>query len=100
MKNVITLIILFVTSLSLSQTIPGVKIDNKLNYSEASEIKVFYNDSLEKLHSKIKPAAIFVNGTFVGNTTSMNTINSEKIESLKIEKENFEKNGKEYYGKF
>ena len=47
MKNLITIILLFVTSLSFSQTIQGIKI-------------------------KKKPAGIFVNGVFIGNESVIN----------------------------
>jgi len=98
-KNVFAIILLFVTFNSFSQDIIEKKSTSKLNYSENSEIKVIYKDSLNKFHSKTKPAGIFVNGIFIGDESALNAINSEKIESLNIEKENFEKNGKEYYGK-
>ena len=99
MKNIIIVILLFITSLSFGQTIQGVRINNKSNYSENSEIKVVYNDNSNELHPEKKPVGIFVNGTFIGKQPILNTINSEKIESLKVKKENFKKNGKEYYGK-
>ena len=98
-KIIFALILLFVTFNSFSQDIIGKKSTSKPNYSENSEIKVIYKDSLKKFHSKTKPAGIFVNGIFIGDESVLNAINSEKIESLNIEKENFEKNGKEYYGK-
>ena len=98
-KIIFVLILLFVTFNSFSQDIIGKKSTSKPNYSENSEIKVIYKDSLKKFHSKTKPAGIFVNGIFIGDESVLNAINSEKIESLNIEKENFEKNGKEYYGK-
>ena len=98
-KNIFALSLLFVTFNSFSQDIIGKKYTSKPNYSENSEIKVIYKDSLKKFHSKTKPAGIFVNGIFIGDESVLNAINSEKIESLNIEKENFEKNGKEYYGK-
>ena len=98
-KIIFALTLLFVTFNSFSQDIIGKKSTSKPNYSENSEIKVIYKDSLKKFHSKTKPAGIFVNGIFIGDESVLNAINSEKIESLNIEKENFEKNGKEYYGK-
>jgi|TARA_B110000908_G_scaffold170028_1_gene228493 hypothetical protein len=98
-KNILSLIILFVTFNSFSQDIIGKKSTTKPYYSENSEIKVIYKDSLDKFHSKNKPAGVFVNGIFIGNQGVLNVINSDKIESLNIEKEYYEKNGKEYYGK-
>jgi len=102
-KCLFILIVLFLTCNSFSQDITGKKSNLKPNYSENSEIKIVYQDSLNKFHSKNKPAGIFVNGTFVGdssNETISEVINSEKIESMNIVKENFKKNGREYYGKF
>ena len=95
-KNILAIILLFVTFNSFSQDIIGKKSTAKPNYSENSEIKVIYKDSLNKFHSKKKPAGIFVNEIFIGDESVLNAINSEKIESLNIEKKNFEKNGKEY----
>lgn len=98
-KNITAIIILFLTFNSFSQDIIGNKSTAKPNYSENSEIKVFVNDTLNKFHSKKKPAGIFVNEIFVGDENILNVINSEKIESINIEKENYTLNGKEYYGK-
>lgn len=98
-KKTFILILLCLTFNSFSQNITGKKSTTKPNYSENSEIKVINNNSSNKLHSKKKPAGIFINGTFIGNESVLTAINSEKIESLNIEKENFEENGKEYYGK-
>ena len=98
-KNIFTLIILFVTFNSFSQNIIGKKSNAKQpNYSENSEIKVIYKDSLTKFHSKNKPVGIFVNGIFI-NENLISTINPDKIDTVKIEKESFEKNGKKYFGK-
>ncbi len=98
-KYIFALILPLVTFNVSSQDIIGKKMTTKPNYSESSEIKVIYKDSLNKFHSNKKTAGIFVNGIFVGDENVLNTINSEKIESLNIKKENFEKNGKEYHGK-
>jgi len=98
-KIIFVLTLLLLTFNSFSQNIIDKKSAAKANYSENSKIKVIYNDSLNKFHSKKKPAGIFFNGTFVGDQRVLNVINPKKIESLNIEKEKFEKNGKEYYGK-
>ena len=97
-KNIFALILLFVTFNSFSQNINGKKSTEKSNYSENSEIKVIYNDSLKTLHSKNKPVGIFVNGVFL-NENIISAINPNKIETMKVEKDSFEKNGKEYFGK-
>jgi len=97
-KNIFALILLFVTFNSFSQNINGKKPTEKPNYSENSEIKVIYNDSLKTLHSKNKPVGIFVNGIFL-NENLISAINPNKIETMKVEKNSFEKNGKEYFGK-
>ena len=97
-KNIFALILLFVTFNSFSQNINGRKFTEKSNYSENSEIKVIYNDSLKTLHSKNKPVGIFVNGVFL-NENLISAINPNKIETMKVEKDSFEKNGKEYFGK-
>ncbi|MBT3548286.1 MAG: hypothetical protein HN487_11425 [Flavobacterium sp.] len=97
-KNIFALILLFVTFNSFSQNINGKKSTEKSNYSENSEIKVIYNDSLKTLHSKNKPVGIFVNGVFL-NENLISAINPNKIETMKVEKDSFEKNGKEYFGK-
>jgi len=97
-KNIFALILLFVTFNSFSQNINGKKFTKKSNYSENSEIKVIYNDSLKTLHSKNKPVGIFVNGVFL-NENLISAINPNKIETMKVEKDSFEKNGKEYFGK-
>ena len=97
-KNIFALILLFVTFNSFSQNINGKKFTEKSNYSENSEIKVIYNDSLKTLHSKNKPVGIFVNGVFL-NENLISAINPNKIETMKVEKDSFEKNGKEYFGK-
>ena len=97
-KNTFALILLFVTFNSFSQNINGKKSTEKSNYSENSEIKVIYNDSLKTLHSKNKPVGIFVNGVFL-NENLISAINPNKIETMKVEKDSFEKNGKEYFGK-
>ncbi len=97
-KKTFILILFCLTFNSFSQNITGKKSTSKPNYSENSEIKVVYNDSLNKLHSKNKPVGIFVNGIFL-NENFISTINPDKIETLKVEKENFDKNGKEYFGK-
>ncbi|MDN3494257.1 hypothetical protein [Winogradskyella bathintestinalis] len=97
-KNTLALILLFVTFDSFSQDIIGKKSTTKPNYSENSEIKVIYKDSLNTFHSKNKPVGIFVNGIFL-NENLISTINPDKIENLTVEKESFEKNGKEYFGK-
>ncbi len=98
MKNILTSIILLVTFQSFSQTLSGEISTSKPNYSENSEIKVIYNDSLNTLHSKNKPVGIFVNGIFF-NENLISTISPDKIETLTVQKESFEKNGKEYFGK-
>ena len=97
-KNIFALILLFVTFNSFSQNINKKKTTEKPNYSENSEIKVIYNDSLKTLHSKNKPVGIFVNGIFL-NENLISAINTNKIETMKVEKDSFEKNGKEYFGK-
>jgi hypothetical protein len=97
--NILALIFLFLTLNIFGQNINGKKSTAKPNYTENSEIKVFINDTLNKFHSKKKPAGIFVNGIFFGDDNILNVINSEKIESINIEKENYTQNGKEYYGK-
>ena len=99
MKKITTYILIFFTSLSFSQILQEVKTNNKTNYSENSEIKVIYNEYLNKFHPNTKPVGIFVNGIFMGNLSMFNLINSKKIDSLKIEKESFQKNGIEYFGK-
>lgn len=97
-KNIFALIVLFVTFNSFSQNTNGKKTTEKPNYSENSEIKVIYNDSLKTLHSKNKPVGIFVNGIFL-NENLISAINPNKIETMKVEKDSFEINGKKYSSK-
>ncbi|MFI8380576.1 hypothetical protein [Leeuwenhoekiella sp. NPDC079379] len=99
MKTIFTFLMFFLTFNSFCQEISGKKSTDKPNYSENSEVKVFYSDNLNKFHSDQKPAGIFVNDKFVGAQEIMSFINSDKIESLKIEKEKFEMDGTEYSGK-
>ena len=99
MKTIFALTMLFLTFNSFCQEISGIKLTDKPNYSENSEIKVFYSDKSSEFHSDKKPAGIFVNDKFVGNQEVLNFINQDKIETIKIEKEKFEMNGTEYYGK-
>ncbi|MCM4154295.1 hypothetical protein DHD05_22140 [Arenibacter sp. N53] len=101
MKKAITIVLLFVSTISLAQTNRGTGNKNKPNYSESSEIAVIYNDSLEKFGhgKKQKSAAIFVNGKFIGDQSTSDVINPKKIDSIKVEKYDFKKNGKEFDGK-
>ncbi len=68
------------------------------NYSEKSEIKVIYQDSLIAQHKERFPA-IFIDGKLIEHLGTLNTINPDKIKSFQVEKEPFSQNGKEYYGK-
>lgn len=99
MKTIFTLLILFLTFNSFCQEISRKKSKDKPNYSENSEVKVFYSDKLNKFHSDQKPAGIFIGEKFIGNQEVLSFINPDKIETLKIEKEKYEINGIEYYGK-
>jgi len=98
-KNIFVIKLLFVTFNLFCQDSIEKNNNTKPNYSENSEIKVVYKDSLNKFHSNKQPPGIFVNGLFVGDENVLKVINSEKIKSINVEKKNFEKNGKEYYGK-
>jgi len=99
MKTIFSLLMLFLTFNSFSQEISEKKSIDKPNYSENSEIKVFYSDKSNKFHTNQKPVGIFVNEKFIGRQEVMSNINLDKIERIKIEKEKFEMNGTEYYGK-
>lgn len=90
MKNTTLLIVLFVTSLSFSQRLSRNKVLKKPKYSENSEIKVFYNDSLST-NKNNTPVATFLNGKFIGKDLSLITINQEQIKSFNIEKTAFKR---------
>jgi len=99
MKTIFTLITLFLTFNSFCQDISGKKSTEKPNYSENSEVKVFYLDNSSKFHSDQKSSGIFVDEKFIGSQEVLSFINPDKIETIKIEKEKYEMNGIEYYGK-
>lgn len=90
---------LFLTFNSFCQEISGKKSTDKPNYSENSEIKVFYSDKSSEFHSDRKPVGLFVNDKFVGSQEVLNFINPVKIETINVEKKKFGMNGTEYYGK-
>jgi len=99
MKTIFALLMLFLTFNSFCQEISEKKSIEKPNYTENSEIKVFYSDKSNKFHSNQKPVGLFVNEKFIGRVELMNYINPDKIEMIKIKKEKFEMNGTEYFGK-
>ena len=99
MKTIFTLLMLSLTFNSFCQELSGKKTIDKQNYSENSELKVFYSDKSSEFHSDQKPAGIFVNDKFIGSQKVLNFINQDKIETINIEKEKFKLNGTEYYGK-
>ena len=88
MRNIFTLFLFFVISISFSQT-----NNEKFIYSENSEIQIFY-----KKNKNSKPPCYSVNGIFL-NDLLLESITKEQIKDFKIIKENFNKNGKDYYGK-
>jgi len=95
MKNITTIILIFITSFSFGQKKENVK----MNYSEKSEIRVIHIEDSGKFHPESKPVGVFVNEIFIGNKSALETINKGKIESLNVEKKSFKINGEEYYGK-
>ncbi len=99
MKNVVSIILLFTASLSFSQTVQKDSVNRKQKYSENSEIRVVYKDSLNMFRPQEKPIGVFVNGSFIGNNTALNVFNVTKIENMNVEKEIFEIDGKVYYGR-
>ncbi len=104
-RNLIAIILLLATLSSysqakdsLNQLLSGVK-NIKPTYSENSDIRVVYIDSIAKSDSIEKPAGVYINGKFRGDVSIMNTIDSRKIEKIEIEKESYNRDGVEYYGK-
>lgn len=69
-----------------------------MNYSENSELKVIYKDSLNEFQPNKKPA-IFIDGIFTKDESILRTIDMKKIESFEIKKENYVNNGVEFFGK-
>ena len=97
--RLLILILLFGISESLlGQEISGVEIMKIHKYSEDSELRVIYKDSLLKQYHG-RNLAYFVNGIHIKNETAIRTLNPKRIESVDVEKENFKVDCKEYYGK-
>lgn len=99
MKNITSLLLILVSTLSYEQSVKLFNQPKNPKYSKNSEIVVVYGDDPNQIHENENPVGVFVNGKFIGNKNAMQGFNSQHVESLKVEKERFEKHGKKYAGK-
>ena len=98
MRFLILILLFGISESLLGQEISRVEVTKTNKYSEDSELRVIYKDSLLNQHNGRSPA-YFVNGIHIKNETAIIILNPNKIESVDIEKESFKVDGKEYYGK-
>ncbi len=98
LKKIAILFILLITSLSFSQNTKKTNFGFKPRFSETSEMKIVYKDSLNEPHFD-RPIAYLIDGMLMENIASLDFMDSKKIKSMRIEKENLEIDGKKYFEK-